>query len=128
MSLLEFITHILNVKYSDIEETTTLDQADGSLVIKVKLLSKISERPICRKLINIHGYIKRKITHSTFVSRECCIVYMQRRYRCPHCKHTCSETNLLAKAQKSLRAPLFILMLICSTAKSCSPATCRRSR
>lgn len=43
MSLLEFITHILNVKYSDIEEATTLDQADGSLVIKVKLVSKISE-------------------------------------------------------------------------------------
>ena len=49
MSLLEFITHILNVKSSDIEEATTLDQDDGSLVIRVRLVSKISECPICRK-------------------------------------------------------------------------------
>lgn len=40
MSLLEFITHILNVKSSDIEEATTLDQDDGSLVIRVRLVSR----------------------------------------------------------------------------------------
>lgn len=111
MFLLEFITHILNVKYSDIEETTTLDQADGSLVIKVKLVSKISECPICRKLVNIHGYIKRKITLSTFVNRECCIVYMQRRYRCPHCEHTFSETNPFAMGSAQISTDTIVNIL-----------------
>lgn len=111
MSLLEFITHILNVKSSDIEEATTLDQDDGSLVIRVRLVSKISECPICRKTVNIHGYIKRKITHSTFVNRECCIVYMQRRYRCPYCEHTFSEPNPFAMGSAQISTDTVVNIL-----------------
>ena len=70
MSLLEFITHILNVKFSDIEEATTLDQDDGSLVIWVRLVSKISECPICRKTVNIQGYCPYLLSKSKSMRRQ----------------------------------------------------------
>lgn len=93
MSHEKFITDLLNVKPSDIASVTTHSQKDGSLLLKIRLTAATTKCPICNTCSKIHGYYKRKLTHSTLANRQCTIVYEQRRYRCPECNTTFSESN-----------------------------------
>ena len=52
--------------------------------------------------MNIHDYTQRKLTHSTFVNRQCTIYYRQRRYICKECEITYKEKNPFTKTTENL--------------------------
>lgn len=93
MSLNQFITNILNIKSEQIQELLTLNQSDGSMVIKIRLVDAHCACPYCNGQAHIHGYYQRKLTHSTFINRACTILYLQRRYRCNTYQITFNEPN-----------------------------------
>lgn len=93
MSLEKFITGLLNIKTCEIETLDELDKADGSVEILIKLAKKEVKCPLCNGDVKIHGYYKRKLTHSTLVNRKCIITYAQRRYKCDKCNYTFHEYN-----------------------------------
>lgn len=78
MSLHQFITNILNIKPEQIQDLLTLNQSDGSMVIKIRLVDAHCICPYCNGQTHIHGYYPRKLTHSTFINRACTILYLQR--------------------------------------------------
>lgn len=71
MSLHQFITNILNIKPEQIQDLLTLNQSDGSMVIKIRLVDAHCICPYCNGQTHIHGYYPRKLTHSTFINRAC---------------------------------------------------------
>lgn len=93
MSLEQFITKLLNLKESDLQELVSLEKSDESIEFKLKLKPKPTVCPLCGGIVKIHGYYPRKLTHSTFANRKCTILYQQRRYRCEACELTFHEPN-----------------------------------
>lgn len=102
MSLNQFITNIFNIKSKQIQELLTLNQSDGSMVIKIRLIDAHCACPYCNGQAHIHGYYQRKLTHSTFINRACTILYLQRRYRCNTCQITFNEPNPFTHAHKGI--------------------------
>lgn len=93
MSHKNFITNLLGIKSSEILSVDLINQKDGALSIKVKLVAKDKFCPICHTKCKIHGYYKRKLKHSTFANKPCIIYYEQRRYICLECCTTSCEQN-----------------------------------
>ena len=102
MSLHQFITNILNIKPEQIQDLLTLNQSDGSMVIKIRLVDAHCICPYCNGQTHIHGYYPRKLTHSTFINRACTILYLQRRYRCNTCQITFNEPNPFTHSYESI--------------------------
>lgn len=102
MSLEKFITKLLNVKDSDLQELISLEKSDGSIDFKLKLKARITVCPFCGTPVTIHGYYPRKLTHSTFAHRKCTIFYQQRRYKCTACDLTFHEKNPFINSSECL--------------------------
>ena len=103
MSLEKFTTDILNIKSEYLEEITTLNKSDNTIVIKLKIKdSKENVCPICKRKGKIHGYYPRKLIHSTLANRKCIIVYSQRRFKCDSCESTYHETNPFINTKENL--------------------------
>lgn len=102
MSLHQFITNILNIKPEQIQDLLTLNQSDGSMVIKIRLVDAHCICPYCNGQTHIHEYYPRKLTHSTFINRACTILYLQRRYRCNTCQITFNEPNSFTHSHESI--------------------------
>lgn len=102
MSLEKFITKLLNVKDSDLQELISLEKSDGSIDFKLKLKARITVCPFCGTPVTIHGYYPRKLTHSTFAHRKCTIFYQQRRCKCTACELTFHEKNPFINSSECL--------------------------
>ena len=102
MSHEAFIADVLNVKPELISEISTAVQSDGSLIAKVKLVLKSKLCPCCSSSANIHGYYQRKLTHSVLANRNCTIIYLQRRFKCPVCCFTFCESNPFSASNDGL--------------------------
>ncbi len=102
MSLEQFITKLLNLKESDLQELVSLEKSDESIEFKLKLKPKPIVCPLCGGTVKIHGYYPRKLTHSTFANRKCTILYQQRRYRCEPCELTFHEPNPFINSSECL--------------------------
>lgn len=68
MSLEQFITKLLNLKESDLQDLVSLEKPDESIEFKLKLKPKPTVCPLCGSVVKIHGYYSRKLTHSTFAN------------------------------------------------------------
>ena len=93
MSYENFITKLFNVNPSDLLKVTDTERKDGNIILRIRLVAKYNLCPICRTPGKIHAYYKRELKHSTFSNRPCVICYEQRRYICPECATTFSESN-----------------------------------
>lgn len=93
---------MLNIKQEDIAELIPISQADESVIIKIKLVNKITLCPYCNSKLKNHGYYQRKLLHSTLVNRKCVIVYQQRRYRCDECDFTFHEPNPFSSSKENI--------------------------
>ena len=102
MSYENFITNLLNIKPSDLDNISTSTKSDGSIIISLKLVPKPVACPYCAGKVNIQGYYQRKLTHSTFSNRNCYIIYKQRRYRCSYCDITFNEHNPFSNKRDTL--------------------------
>lgn len=102
MSYENFITNLLNIKPSDLDNISTSTKSDGSIIINLKLAPKPVACPYCAGKVNIQGYYPRKLTHSTFSNRNCYIIYKQRRYRCSYCDVTFNEHNPFSNKRDTL--------------------------
>ena len=102
MSLEQFITKLLNLKESDLQDLVSLEKPDDSIEFKLKLKPKPTVCPLCGSVVKIHGYYSRKLTHSTFANRKCTILYQQRRYRCEACELTFHEPNPFINSSECL--------------------------
>ena len=56
MSLEQFITKLLNLKESDLQELVSLEKSDESIEFKLKLKPKPMVCPLCGGIVKIHGY------------------------------------------------------------------------
>ena len=97
-----FIADVLNIKPELVSEISTINQSDGALIIKLKLVLKSRTCPCCSSNANIHGYYQRQLTHSVLADRSCTIVYLQRRFKCPACGFTFHESNPFANSNDGL--------------------------
>ena len=93
MSYEKFTTSLLNIKPSDVLSVLPMNQKDGSIILKVRLVPREIPCPICGIPGKVHGYYRRKLTHSALANRVCIICYEQRRYICPDCGTTFAEKN-----------------------------------
>ena len=102
MSYKNFITKLFNVNPSDLLKVTDTERKDGSIILRIRLVAKYNLCPICRTPGKIHAYYKRELKHSTFSNRPCVICYEQRRYICPECATTFSESNPFINTRPNL--------------------------
>lgn len=79
MDLEQFVTKLLNVKESDLQELITVEKSDESIEIKLRLKPKPTTCPLCGGNVKIHGYYRRKLIHSVFANRNCTLFFQQRR-------------------------------------------------
>ena len=63
MSLHQFITNILNIKPEQIQDLLTLNQSDGSMVIKIRLVDAHCICPYCKRT-DAYSWILPTQTHS----------------------------------------------------------------
>lgn len=114
MSEKQFISHMLNLDEDQIESVTSVKQSDESVVIKVKLKASSTSCPLCGGSVKTHGYLNRKIKHSTLMNRNCTLCYQQRRFICRNCDSTFCENNPFADNRERLtyETKINILMLL----------------
>ncbi len=93
MSLKKFSTDLLNIEPSKILKIESTVGEDSALYIYIHLVPSIKKCKYCGGKVTIHGYTKRKLTHSTFANRKCYLFYYQRRYYCHECETTFTEAN-----------------------------------
>ncbi len=103
MSNTKFITDILNINETDAESITSIQQSDGSIIIKVRLkpVEDIT-CPYCNGPVIKNGFVSRKLTHSTLVNRKCTLIFQRRRYICQSCECSFSEKNPFINTSESL--------------------------
>jgi len=102
MGLEQFVTKLLNIKETDLQELITLEKSDESLEIKLRLKPKPTTCPLCGSKVKIHGYYPRKLVHSVFANRNCTLFFQQRRYRCEECELTFHEPNPFINSSEGL--------------------------
>lgn len=93
MSKISMLAIMLNINEDFIQDLQETVHSDNSTTIKIKLKVINPNCPYCKKRAKIHGYIPRKLNHSTFVNRKCTLLYMERRFRCDSCSITFHENN-----------------------------------
>jgi len=88
-----FYCNMLNIDEELVDSLSSVKCSDESVIVRIKLKVNNDRCPYCNGPIKIHGYLPRKINHSTLFNRDCTIYYQQRRFVCSSCDLTFSEKN-----------------------------------
>lgn len=89
-----FIADLFNLNVDIIQSISySNDPRSAKICVSVVLKPTHPPCPLCGAIPHIKSYTNLSINHSLFINQKLILNYRQRRYICPHCKHSFFPNN-----------------------------------